>query len=168
MNFELDLTFGEALSDKIQFSEYEVDKVYSKVVDNFLYEHRKEDLKVELVKATIKLRKYILRKLSYFVMKTGSRNKETNEYTEEVVIDGDKLIDGLKKNKWDLMEVYVALTSWRKNLQLFIELEPKDFKTNEDKYMKSQNNLKSMYDGLNTICYDFIEYDVYTQWIKQL
>lgn len=168
INFELELSFGEALSYKIQFSDYEVDKVYSNVIDNFLYEYGTENLKANLVKETIKLRKYILNKLSYFVMKTGGRSKETNEYSEGDVIDGYKLIDGLKKNKWDLTEVYIALTSWRKILQAFIELEPEDFKGNEQGYMNSQNNLKCMYDGLNTICLNFIEYDVYTQWIKQV
>lgn len=154
----LNISCGEALNEANHFTDKDMEDVYFPVVKYILSEN--DSNKAKIVKVLFEKRKDILQFLSGFEIFTKS--------TKKYIIEGPKLAKGLKKNKWDLGEAYVAIKAWRENLNTVIEIDSDSYDGNEGVYLRTQNILKEAYDNLKILTIAFVEIDAITQMIKQL
>jgi hypothetical protein len=162
----LNTDLGEVLNEANHFTDKDMRDVYVKAIENNLTEG--DDDKATLVRVLLEKRKNILEFLNEFELKVKHSNKDLTGEAEDYMIEGKKLAQGLKKNKWDLGEAYVAIEAWRKNLNTVIQKEAKDYKGNEEVYLRCQNCLKHTYDDLKILTVSFVEIDAISQMIKQM
>jgi hypothetical protein len=161
----LNTSCGEAMNEANHFTDRDMSDVYVQILQKYL---TGDDDKATLVKGLLELRKNILKFLNDFELKVKHSKKDLSEQSEDYIIEGPKLANGLKQNKWDLGEAYVAILAWRQNLDFIVGKEPETYRGNEEVYLNCQNCLKQSYDDLKKLTVAFVEIDAITQMIKQL
>jgi len=163
--YTLDTGFGETLNEAVEFTD-NIQQLYHNLIDRHIDSHDKTELKIKLVKYCVQRRMDIYDALSRFELKVG--RKKDGIHGEDTLIDGKILVKKLKENGWDdLNYVLIALYRWNDTTKKLVQLDSEKFK-NENTYMISMNNTKTVYETIHQLCFIFTDIEFVTQTIKQL